>query len=450
MKAAKKKALVARAVAKIAKEAGDVAVKISGYAEAPFKEFKSSKLVAEFLRGHGFRVGFDFRNIPTAFRAEFGSGKPCVGMLGEYDALPNCGPKDGEWGHGCGHNLLGVGSAAGAVAAATAAAAAGIGGKIVYYGCPAEEALAGKAYMARDGAFRDLDACISWHPGGGTAPVYYGGAALDSVVFEFFGKTCHAASPVGGKSALDAAILFDIAVNYLRETVPENVRLHSVIVNGGDAPNVVPAYAKSWYYIRAKNREQVDEIRKLVEDCARGAAIATQTRYRSTRITAIYDMLPNDALYETVKANLKLFGTTPVTPADKKNARKLGLAGEFYTKLSFGDKGAPGRASTDDDTVSWLTPLARFRMATHAKGTTSHHRVQAAQMSLPFALRGMLQASKVFAGVALDFLANASLRKKVGSEFRKGVRGFKFDALIPKKQKIPADVREIVSLPPDK
>ncbi|NCC68894.1 MAG: amidohydrolase, partial [Clostridia bacterium] len=382
MKTQDKKKRICREIEHIAKQADEIATKINILAEPPLHEYQSSKLIADFLEQHGFKVSFCFKNISTAFRAERGRGKPSVGILGEYDALPNCGPKEGEMGHGCGHSLLGVGSAAGAIAAAEILKSKGITGKIVYYGCPAEETLVGKVYMARDGAFRELEACIAWHPSSDTAASYHGGSALDSVFYEFFGKTAHAAIPVYGKSALDAAIIFDVAVNYLRETVPENVRIHSVIVDGGDAPNVVPAYAKSWYYIRAKDREQVDNIRKLVDDCARGAAIATQTRYKSTMVTAIYNRLPNDAIFELIHKNLNIFGSTRVTQADKKNLKKLGLTGDFNGKVTPAKKGEPGRASSDEDTVSRLTPLGRFNMTTHAKGTPGHHRSLAAQMAL--------------------------------------------------------------------
>lgn len=439
MKTSDKKKKVVAEITKIAGEADALAMRIHELAEPPFKEYMSSKLIAEFLARHGFDVEFGFKHIPTAFRAEYGSRGPSVGILGEYDALPNCGAKESEWGHGCGHNLLGVGSAIAAIAASKIITRQRIKGKIVYYGCPAEETLAGKAYMARDGAFLDLDACIAWHPGTSTSISYYGGSALDSVIYDFVGKTAHAAHPVGGKSALDAAIIFDIAVNYLRESVPENVRIHSVILDGGDAPNVVPAHARSWYYIRAKDRAQVGKIRKLVDDCARGASIATQTQYKITRTTAIYNRLPNDAMCDLMKDNLKLFGTTPVTSSDKRIARKLGLKGEFCRKAELAGAGQAGRASSDEDTVSWIVPLGRFKMTTHALNTASHHRQCAAQMILPLATRGMRQAAKVISGAAIDFLSTSGLRKKVRTEFKKRTRGFQFHPLIPKGQKIPVE-----------
>ncbi|MBN1674247.1 MAG: amidohydrolase [Kiritimatiellae bacterium] len=436
MRPAARKARVERAVEAQAAQAGALARKIHELAEPPFEEVESARLTAEFLANNGFRVAFPFKNIPTAFRAEQGRGRPVVGMLGEYDALPDCGPAPGSWGHGCSHNLLGAGAAAGAAAAAAVLRAMRRPGKIVFYGCPAEEALAGKVYMARDGAFRDLDACLAWHPGGGTGVNNAGGSALDSLVYEFFGRTAHGAHAAGGRSALDAVILFDVAVNYLREHIPENVRIHSVIPDGGRAPNVVPAYAKIWYYVRGEDRAQVDAVRKRLERCARGAALATETRFKVTRLTAIYPRLPNDALARLLLENVRLIGPTPVRPADRKRARASKLSGEFNTRVGDGF-GSQGRASSDEDTVSWLAPLGRFGMLCSPQGARGHHRDGAAQAATPFAIRGMLQAAKVFAAAALDLCERQDAMRAIRAEFRRRTQGFTYDPLIPKRQKIP-------------
>lgn len=442
MKSTDKKRQVRRAIDRLAEEADALARQVWELAEPPFQEVQSARRIADFLTRHGFAVSFGFRSIPTAFRAERGRGRGArVGLLGEYDALPDCGARPGQWGHGCGHNLLGVGSAAAAVAAAAILEERRLPGRLVYYGCPAEENLAGKAYMARDGAFRDLDACLAWHPSATTMSSGLGGAALDSIVFEFFGRTAHAAYPAQGKSALDAAIIFDVAVNYLREELSENARIHAVIVDGGQAPNVVPAYARSWYYIRGRDRAQVDAIRARVLDCARGAAIATRTRWKATTIAAIYSRLANDALLGLVNDNLALFGSTPVTRADRSNVRRLGLKADFADAVAGGVKSEAGRASSDEDTVSWLAPLGRFNMACQARGTLGHHRQLAAQMTLPFALRGMRQASMVLAGAALDLLAAPDRLRQVRAEFKRRTRGFRFDPLLPRRGKVLADGR---------
>ena len=434
----KKKDLINRAVASQARRIREISQDIHGWAEPAFKEVKSSACLADYLAEIGFDVEFAFKHIPTAFRATWGKGKPAIGMLGEYDALPNCGAADGEWGHGCGHNLLGTAAAGGAVAAAKVLEQAGMKGKIIFYGCPAEETLGGKVYMARDGAFLDLDACLAWHPGGKSGVNKYGGSSLDSLVYEFFGKTAHGASAHAGRSALDGVMVMDVAANYLREHVPENVRIHCVIRNGGDAPNVVPAYAKVWYYVRGKDRKQVDEIRERLTACARGAAEATGTTMKWHLLTAVYPRLPSDAMCDMVRTNLELFGTSRPTQDDKVRVQKLGLKGEFDTAIGKGD-GSQGRGSSEEDNVSWLAPLGRFQMACYAQGSPGHHRDLAAQAALPYALRATCQAAKVFAGSAVDLCGDAGLMRKVRTEFRKRTKGFKYDPIIPKRQKVPVD-----------
>ena len=433
-----KKERVERAVRAQARSGEKLSLAIHGFAERPFREVQSSRAVADYLEGHGFTVEFPLKKIPTALRATKGRGKPVVGMLGEYDALPNCGAGDGEWGHGCGHNLLGTAPAVGAVAAAQVLEAAGARGQIVSWGCPAEETLAGKVYMARDGAFRDLDVCLAWHPGSQAGVNNYGGSALDSLVYEFFGRTAHGASAHTGRSALDGVMLTDVAANYLREHVPENVRIHCVIRNGGDAPNVVPAYAKIWYFVRGKDRAEVDDVRTRLTACAEAAATATGTEMKWSRITAVYPRLPNDAMCGLVRDNLELFAVPRATAGDRERAEQLGYTDGFNGAIAEGD-GSQGRGSTEEDNVSWLTPLGRFQMVCYAKGTPGHHRDLAAQGAMPFAQRAMLQAAKVFAGSAIDLCTRPAELRQARAEFRRRTRDFTYDPLIPKRQPVPVD-----------
>ncbi len=440
MRQSSKRTLIERAVRAEARAAEEMALAIHSYAEPPMQEVRSAKVLADYLSEHGFRVDFAWKQLPTAFRATRGKGKAAVGLLGEYDALPGCGEKEGEWGHGCGHNLLGVGSALAAVAASEVLRAKGMKGTIIYYGCPAEELLHGKVYMAGDGAFRDMDSCLAWHPGAKAGVCAYGGNALDSVVYEFFGKTSHAAgAPDSGRSALDAAILFDVSANYLREHVPEAVRLHSVIRSGGDAPNVVPAYSRIWFYVRAPKRDIVDHVRGRLDSCARAAATATGTKVKITRRTALRERLPNETIHRALLKNVKLFGPPRPTARDKRDARKAGVKGEFTTEVAEG-LGTQGRASSDEDTVSWLVPLGRLNMTTFCGGAPGHHRQTARLSALPFAIRGMLQAAKVMTGTALDLCADTALSKEIRKEFRRKTKGFRFASLIPKRQRVLTDV----------
>lgn len=306
-------------------------------------------------------------------------------------------------------------------------------GTVVLYGCPAEETLAGKAYMARDGGFADLDAVLAWHPSDDTRVDAGSGAAMDSWAFEFFGRTAHGASAHGGRSALDAAELMDHAVNILREHMPENVRIHSVITEGGGAPNVVPAYARSWYYVRGKHRAQVDEMAARVARCARGACIATETRHKKRLLSAIYSRLRNDALADFADECLKAAGPVPFGDADKRAAKRLGLKGEFAEGIKERNQ-TNKRASTDDDTVSWLAPMARFGFACRPKGVAGHHRDLTRLGKARFAHTGMTHAGRTLALAALGLMADRKTLAKAKREFARRTKDFVFDPLLPKRQ----------------
>jgi aminobenzoyl-glutamate utilization protein B len=433
-----KKALVRKAVARQRKAASDLSDAIARFAEPGFQEHQSSAALADYLSARGFRLQWPWRHLPTAFKATRGKGRPLIGMLAEYDALPDCGEAKGQWGHGCGHNLLGAAAAAGAVAAADVLDARGLPGKVVLWGCPAEEILAGKVYMARDGAFRGNDAIIAWHPWTQTKVSRKGGSAIDSMRFEFHGKTAHGASAFKGRSALDGVMLLDVAANYLREHVPENVRIHMCILDGGDAPNVVPGYAKCWYYVRGKDRDEVDDVRKRLVAAARGAAMATGTRVTATRLAGIHERLENDAMADMLLANVQLFKPPRATKDDIRRARRAGISKPEFDATVSTKVDAQGRGSTDEDSVSHLAPLGAFHLACLAKETTGHHREYAAQMTLPFAHRGMLRAAEIFAGAAIDLCTRKPLLQKAKAEFRNRRGGKKYDPLVPKRQKPPS------------
>jgi aminobenzoyl-glutamate utilization protein B len=431
--------MIRKAVGRDAKAAAKVAGKIWEFAELGFRERESAAVLAEFLTDRGFKVDFCVKTVPTAFRAVKGKGRPAIGMLGEYDALPECGEKPGTNGHACGHNLLGAGGALGAVAAARILEEKKKPGRIVFWGCPAEELLAGKVYMARDGAFRGLDACLAWHPSGRAFANNAGGSSLDSLVFEFFGVTAHGAYAEGGRSALDAALLMDVAVNYLREHTPDNIRIHSVIRQGGSAPNVVPEYAKIWYYVRGRDRAQVDDVTRRLTLCAKGAATATETRMKRTKITALYSRLPNDALAGVVRDNVVSVGAPKPTAADLRTARKLGRKQGFDTRVSGSIWTTQGMGSSDDDNVSRLAPFASFGITCVPKGTRGHHREYTRHSNLPYAHRGMARAAEVFAGIAWDLVTKPKLLAEAKKEYKKRTKGFRYNPLITKTQRYPIE-----------
>ncbi len=437
MKPEQKRKLVRALVAREEKEAVQVAGRVWELAEPGFRETESARAIADYLASRGLRVTWPIRSVPTAFKAVAGKGKPVVGILGEYDALPDCGAKKGTFGHACGHNLLGVGSAVGAVVAARLLRDQGRSGSVVYWGCPAEEVLAGKVYMARDGAFRGLDACLTWHPSHRTVVSAAGDSAMDSLTFEFFGQTAHGAYAEGGRSALDGAMLTDVAANYLREHVPDNVRMHSVIPDGGMAPNVVPGYARIWYYVRGRNREQVDAIARRLVLCAKGAALATETKLRVKRLTGVYSRLRNKPLAELVGENLRLMGPVRPTAEDRARVKRLGKKPEFDVAVPRESLDEQSRASSDQENVSWLAPLGCFGVTCVSRGVRGHNREYTAHSNLPFAHRGMLRAAEVMAGTAWDLLSDRALLRRVRAEFARGTKGFRYDPLIPKGQRPP-------------
>ena len=292
--------------------------RIWGYAELGFEENDSAKLLSGELERHGFRVERGVAGIPTAFVATWGSGKPLIGVMGEYDALmgvsqaktPRREPiVEGGNGHGCGHNIHGASGVAGVIAARYAMEKRNIKGTIRFYGTPAEESGSGKVWMVRAGVFDGVEAVLSHHPGSMNYGPLGSSLANNSVKFHFHGKTSHAAgSPEQGRSALDAVELMNVGVNYLREHVVQDARMHYVIEAGGGQPNVVPDYARSWYLIRAPERDQVNSIYARVLKIAEGATLMTETTLDVEFLKAVYNKLPSRALSDLVTSNMRLIG----------------------------------------------------------------------------------------------------------------------------------------------
>ena len=298
---------------------------------------------------------------------------------------------------------------------------------MVVIGTPAEEALSGKVILAARKAFANLDAVLAWHPGGTTAANLAGGAAMDSIVFAFRGRTAHAAGgPEHGRSALDAALLTDVAVNFLREHAPDNVRIHSVIPDGGTAPNVVPDRAKIWYYVRGRDRKQVDALRERVIRCARGAAVATETRYRTTVLDSVTERIPNQTLAKMLDALLRRCGAPRFTPAEARAAARIVPGKKYATKIAP-IQTEPHAASSDEDNVSWFAPLGRIAVACVPDGTVGHHRQYAAVVRTGGGHRGMLKAAEVLAAATVELAVNRPLLTRAKSEHRKNRRGKRYD-----------------------
>ena len=413
--------------------------------ETCYRETASAALHAEELAHHGFRVTQNVADIPTAMIGEAGEGGPVIAFLGEYDALAGLSQQAdvfeqapleaGANGHGCGHNLLGSAAMLAAVAVKDWLAATGTPGRVRYYGCPAEEGGAAKVFMVRAGAFDDVDAAISWHPD--SIPGVMTGSSLANarIDFTFSGRASHAAaSPHLGRSALDAMELMNVGVNYLREHMPDEARIHYAIMDGGGiSPNVVQAKARVRYVVRAATAPEMMALLERVRKVAAGAAMMTETQVSDSVLAAVSNLVYNPALGEAMQANLDQLGPPPFTDMDRayaarfqatfseddirdsyrshgirENARKT-LA-DFVVPTSVG--AVPLSGSTDVADVSWVVPTVQLWGATQAIGTPFHSWQMVAQGKSQPALKGMIHAAQVMAATGADVLLDADLRAR--------------------------------------
>ena len=430
--------------------------------ELSLVEFKSSGKLQEYLAKNGFKVEKGVSGMPTAFVATWGSGKPVIGFLAEFDSLPSLSQVAGKAvreaiiqggpGHGCGHNLFGTSSCTAAIATKAAMEKQGIKGTIKVFGSPAEETLVGKVFMARDGVFDGIDIMISWHPDDYNGAPNISNLAMTSVKFQFKGRPAHAAlAPHAGRSALDGVELMNIGMNFMREHVIQEARIHYVITNGGQAPNVVPPDAEVWYFIRSPRRTQVDEIWKWMQDVAKGAALMTQTTMSNKLLAATWEVLPNKVLAKLGEANIKAVGTPRFTPEDQKFGeeivKSLGkeVKGEtFDTTITSPDlsKTFPNvtvrAGSTDEGNVSWIVPTLNFKAAIIAKGTPFHTWQMACQTGTPTAMKAGLAASKWMAASALDCLTKPEIISEASKEHKGYLAETKYYHPVPADLKVPS------------
>ncbi|MCA9986760.1 MAG: amidohydrolase [Anaerolineales bacterium] len=410
--------------------------------EVAFREFKSSKLQADFLAAEGFAITWDLGGISTAFVAEWGDGKPVIGFAGEYDALPGLSQKEstvqdpivaGDPGHGCGHNLLGTGCLAAAVGFKEWLERTGRSATVRYYGCPAEEGGSGKVFMGREGAFDDLDAAFNWHPGYANYASKGSMLGVNHIDYRFHGRTAHAAfDPHSGRSALDAVELMNIGVNYLREHVTTDVRLHYIISHGGRAANVVPDFAESRYYIRAHQPDTLVDVTNRVNKIAQGAAMMTETELEIVFVSGTASLLSNETLADVQYEAMQQLGPIQFTEAEMAYAAEINakfpesntqflinhmgmdpetarqpLIGGIFPSL---DKGAVFPASSDVGDLSRLTPLSMLNTATWATRAAAHSWGAVATGCTTIGHKGMMYAAKVMAlGAAELVLAPAKL-----------------------------------------
>ena len=454
-------------------ELESLATEVWEAAEVGFQEFKSSRAQADYLEANGFTVTRSAAGIPTAFVAEWGSGRPYIGFLGEFDALAGVSQEvsaekkprvQGGAGHGCGHNVLGTAALGAALALKEALQSGGMQGTVRYYGCPAEELLAGKVYMAREGLFSDLDVAITWH-GGAFNTVRMGtGTAMNSAKFRFHGKTAHAAGdPHNGRSALDAAELMNIGANYMREHVISSARIHYVITNGGGQPNVVPAEAEVWYFVRAPRRSEVDEIYKWLLDIAKGAALMTGTTFEENFLTGCYEVLLNETLADVMWECLKKVGPPDFDEKDLEFAKKLRATFDpkslesAMTNQEFVEfpelktqvlnttlvpptgKGRAGGGSTDVGDVSWIVPTVQVSAATVPIGCPGHSWQNCASSGSSIGMKGMLVAAKAMALCGLELVKNPEEIAKAKKEFDEKTKDSPYKCPFPHGREFPLD-----------
>jgi aminobenzoyl-glutamate utilization protein B len=456
------------------KEIIDWSDKVWGFAELGLLEYKTSEYLSGLVEGNGFDVKRGVADMPTAFVGTWSNGEgPTIGILGELDALAGLSQKavpyrepikEGAPGHGCGHNIYGSGAVAAGAAIKTAMEEHHLEGTIKVYGCPAEETLVGKVWLVRHGLFNGVDAVLAHHPGSSNTAGTGSSNAMNSFKVHFYGRTAHAAGdPENGISALDAVELMSNGVNFMREHIIEKARVHYIHESCGGQPNVVPAYARTWYYVRAPERAQVDEIYGWVMNIVKGADLMARTTHKVEFLTGCYNMLPNKALSDLVVSQMREIGPPKFSEEDNKFADKLSESIDINEKMNALQKsnrpgweklkdvhfdervlddyreGMVGAGSTDVSDVSWVTPTVEFSTAGSILGTPGHSWQFVAQNGMSIGHKGLIFSSKVHAACALELLTKPKLLKKVRDEWVERLAGREYKPPIPLDLKPPLD-----------
>lgn len=450
----------------------DLSDRVWGMPELLYRERRSvAEHVAE-LRHQGFRVTEQLRGIETAVMGEAGEGGPVIAILGEYDALPGLSQtagaaihdpiEAGGAGHGCGHNLLGAAALLAATAVKDWLAERGLPGRVRYYGCPAEEGGAAKTFLVRDGAFDDVDIAITWHPSSMWEVAEAAGLAGTRADFTFSGKAAHAAaSPHLGRSALDAVELMNVGVNYMREHMPSDARVHYAILDaGGSAPNVVQARARVRYSIRGRSRADMVELVERVKKIAQGAALMTETTVETRIVSAVSDLLGNRPLEEAMHGIMEELGPPPFDDADRVYASQIratltdrdiaavwARAGLEDTGAVLADftvpldtKRAPMMGSTDVGDVSWVVPTVQAHAPTVAMGTPFHTWQVVAQGKSPHAHKAMVQVAKAMAATATRAISDPALIAAAKSDLVRRTAKAPYVSPLPKEAMPPLDM----------
>ncbi|MBE6994967.1 MAG: amidohydrolase [Ruminococcaceae bacterium] len=442
----------------------DIAAKMWDCPETAFNEVNACKWISEYLASQGFEVETGYVGLPTAIKATWGSGHPVIGILAEYDALPGMSQKQqatkepvvvGAPGQACGHNLLGMASVGAVLGMKAELEEKKLSGTVVFLGCPAEEVLTGKAFMARNGAFRDLDLAFSWHGSTMNTITDADGVmtGLNSAIFHFKGRTAHAGGdPYNGRSALDAAELMSVGANYLREHVTSDVRIHYSYKEAGTAPNIVPDRASVWYYVRAMSREAIEDTYDRLVKVAKGAAMMTETEVEIEFLGGCYNTLNNHVLAETLH-QAQLDVERPVwTEEEKAFAAKLNEQSPTYAAMKAAGKldGCPicdfvnelqhnnGYGSTDVGDVMHIVPCTQIMTATCNLAAPGHSWQIAACAGNSIGFKGMIYGAKVMADAAAKIYEDPTIAERAKAEFDEAMKGKTYKCPIPMEVPVPS------------
>jgi aminobenzoyl-glutamate utilization protein B len=442
-----KKAVIASIDSKFS-ELTTLSDKIWSYEETAFHEANSSAALAAYAEANGFKVTKGVGEIPTAFVAEYGSGSPIIGIMGEFDALPGLSQKavptkdpihEEGAGHGCGHNLFGTASLGAATAVKELIASGKLKGTVRFYATPAEEKFFGKLWMIRAGLFDDVDVMLDWHPSAETKADVQSSLALVDFMVEFYGQAAHAsADPWNGRSASDALELYTTGINYYREHIKPTVRIHYHIQDAGKVVNVVPDYSRIWTRVRDTKRDGMVTVWKQIERMAEGAAIMANVDYKVTLISGIHEILVNRTGGEKMQTNLEYLGEIKYTEEEtnfakliQKETQKPQVGMDMEIKPLEVTQEHPMGGSTDVGDVSFIVPTVRLGVTTAPKDTPWHSWAVVACSGMSIGHKGMDYAAKALAMTMVDMFEDAKLREAVKAEFKERKGNYVYEGLIP-------------------
>jgi aminobenzoyl-glutamate utilization protein B len=426
-----------KAVASIDNQSGqliELSDQIWAFAETALREYRSAALLADYAEAQGFTVTRGVAGLPTAFTASFGSGKPVIGIMGEYDALPGISQKatavkepleQGAAGHGCGHNLFGAASLGAAVAIKQLIDDGSLEGTVVFFGTPAEESVGGKVYMVRAGLFDDVDIALAWHPSNKTVADTGSTQSMAEIRIAYEGRAAHAAyDPWNGRSAVDAVEMTTFAINQMREHVPPTVRMHYVITGGGDVPNVIPEHASLWLWLRDSTHDGVNGLIERARKIVEGVAIATETSGEFKVTAGSYELLPNMVGARLIQRNFERLGPLAFDENELEFAREIQKAtGKpevgMHTKPEPLDEnpGDPKGGSTDVADVSWVVPTLHLSVATAPADTPWHAWPVVATGGMSIGHKGMVYAAKSLATTMVDLYQDPETRAAIRAEW---------------------------------